>query len=246
MVRRGPTAALEHVPNALSDVTCLVDVRPSALLEWYLRLSVDCRESPTQRSDTDTHVSPILSVQVDIPSQKSLEMEFYVANVLGLPSLPFLLTKRAVNETCAARRSLTSWKRPPCHVVLSVDTKPSMEEDEASCASGDITETSFSSSEEDSMNMTRSVSFAKPMVTSVVLRPAISQGEKRAMFYRDSDYRLFRKDFYSGKPPRDLDVSFDTQVTIHTYEREATDEELYYSQQDLRRFLEAFVTSLRE
>ena len=85
-----------------------------------------------------------------------------------------------------------------------------------------------------------SVTFAKPLVTDVFIRPATSRDEKARLFYCDRDYREFRKEYYmyGKREPRDAVVSFsDTIVTdVHEFAQVEDKSILYYSEADLKRY----------
>jgi hypothetical protein len=118
------------------------------------------------------------------------------------------------------------------------------------CDDDDTASTASSCSYLSSENSTFpcSVTFADPLVTCVYLRPTTTIKEKSDLYYSDADFRTFRRDFYFSRQtrPRDSVVSFsETVVTdIHTYACPADKDAMYYSESDLKRFLDEFVSSL--
>jgi hypothetical protein len=70
----------------------------------------------------------------------------------------------------------------------TVATVPCSDEDECSVLSST---SSGQAATSDSLGVT----FAEPLVTSVWYRPVTSLEEKRRLYYSESDYRLFRRDF---------------------------------------------------
>lgn len=70
----------------------------------------------------------------------------------------------------------------------TVATVPCSDEDESSVLSS---ASSGQAATSDSLNVT----FAEPLVTSVWYRPVTSLQEKKRLYYCESDYRLFRRDF---------------------------------------------------
>ena len=161
---------------------------------------------------------------------------------LNEESLSFVLKVKRVNTRSRAEPQSSSslifshgWSGKDCESCsnLSFDdgaTESSMStyEDESSISSSAI----------------NGVTFADTLVSAVYERPRTSPTERREMFYSASDYRLFRMDFYSGKPPKDLAVKFCVTPTIHEYESPANHDELYYSENDLQKFLDDFLKSL--
>jgi hypothetical protein len=93
------------------------------------------------------------------------------------------------------------------------------------------------------------VSFAAQVVTQVHYIPRTLPEEKATLFYTDVEYRQFRKDFCSGGARRGSIVKFSPQIvsSVWTYSDTATldnKEAMFYSESDLQRFLDEFVSSL--
>jgi hypothetical protein len=118
------------------------------------------------------------------------------------------------------------------------------EDDDTASTSSSCTESSSSSCS------TSSVSFADPVVTDVHIRPITTRDEKYDLYYSDAEYRSFRRDFHLSRQGRSREtvVSFsDAVVTgVHSYSRPAEKDLMYYSESDLKRFLDDFVSSLHD
>lgn len=169
----------------------------------------------------------------------------------------------------------------------TVATVPCSDEDESSVLSS---ASSGQAPTSDSLNVT----FAEPLVTSVWYRPVTSLVEKKRLYYSESDYRLFRRDFLlhgmssgihrpshtttttsvqqqqeqtlpesachaesveQGKENQPQErksvVSFPANIVVTAvYEYPSYSEQhaadLYYTEADLKRFLDEFVASLHE
>eukprot|EP00544_Gedaniella_sp_CCMP2646_P015165 CAMPEP_0202490670 /NCGR_PEP_ID=MMETSP1361-20130828/8005_1 /ASSEMBLY_ACC=CAM_ASM_000849 /TAXON_ID=210615 /ORGANISM="Staurosira complex sp., Strain CCMP2646" /LENGTH=200 /DNA_ID=CAMNT_0049120605 /DNA_START=58 /DNA_END=661 /DNA_ORIENTATION=- len=89
------------------------------------------------------------------------------------------------------------------------------------------------------------VTFAEPLVTEVRLRPYTSRQEKQRLFYNESDYTEFKRDYFYGTT-RDTIVRFTESVVSHvwTVPRHEEPSTMYYTETELQRFLDEFVASL--
>ena len=76
------------------------------------------------------------------------------------------------------------------------------------------------------------VSFAAPLVTAVYERPTTSADEKRELYYTESEYREFKRNYFFRKP----DVQIHDRVVTEVWEIPVPEEpsELYYSESDLQ------------
>lgn len=76
------------------------------------------------------------------------------------------------------------------------------------------------------------VSFAAPLVTAVYERPTTSAEEKRELYYTESEYREFKRNYFFRKP----DVQIHDRVVTDVWEIPVPEEpsELYYSESDLQ------------
>jgi len=121
----------------------------------------------------------------------------------------------------------------------------SSDDDDDTASTASASDSSFSLMSGTGCN---NVSFCEPLVTEVHYRPKTSRQDKSTLFYTDHEYREFRREYsLYGKYGRDgVVVSFtDNVVTaVHTYPKPKQPSDLYYSESDLKRFLNEFVESL--
>jgi hypothetical protein len=127
-----------------------------------------------------------------------------------------------------------------------------------------------SSEDADSFSSTCSsmctVSFAAQVVTQVHYRPRTLLEEKATLYYTDVEYRQFKRDYYynahssshssggssasSRQPRREVVVKFSPQLvsSVWTYSDNTLEnkENMFYSESDLQRFLDEFVSSLNQ
>lgn len=80
------------------------------------------------------------------------------------------------------------------------------------------------------------VTFAEPLVTEVRLRPYTSRQEKQRLFYNESDYMEFKRDYFYGTT-RDTIVRFTESVVSHvwTVPRHEEPSTMYYTETELQR-----------
>jgi hypothetical protein len=169
-------------------------------------------------------------------------MEF-AASTLGI-QLPLLSSARkAVMKSFQSRHEPDSWVF--CHhkdslLCIKLDH----------CKDDDETASMISSDGSLSSSTGPSVTFADQLVSNVYSRPKTLREEKRALFYCDADYRFFRKDFLlnGNRESRESVVKFKEEIVsdVHVYQCEVDSSSLYYSESDLKRFLDEFVASLNE
>ena len=87
--------------------------------------------------------------------------------------------------------------------------------------------------DDDSFSTTESgVSFATPLVTAIYERPITPFDEKKELYYTDSDYREFKRNYFFRKP----DVQIHDKVVTDVWVIPVPDDpsELYYSEEDLQ------------
>lgn len=97
---------------------------------------------------------------------------------------------------------------------------------------------STASSFDDSFTSTSpSVAFASPLVTEIRYRPTTTREEKALLFYTDSEYRSFRRDYFDERRSRKRVVRFSTELVSDTHEYESPEDTaaLYYNETDLQR-----------
>ena len=80
------------------------------------------------------------------------------------------------------------------------------------------------------------VTFAEPLVTEVHLRPYTSRQEKQRLFYNESDYMEFKRDYFYGTT-RDTIVRFTETVVSHvwTVPKHEEPSTMYYTETELQR-----------
>lgn len=94
------------------------------------------------------------------------------------------------------------------------------------------------------------VTFAEQLVTDVFERPATTWSEKHVLFYSELEYRQFRRDYclYKMQSQRNILVKFAEEPVsaVYEYSQDGEKDELFYTEQELQRFLDEFVASLNQ
>jgi len=108
----------------------------------------------------------------------------------------------------------------------------------------DDTASTVSLSEDSHSSSSSGVSFADPLVTEVHILPLITRSEKSRMFYSDYEYQEFRREYRNGG--RRKCVKFAPVPVSEVFLRPNVEnkDEMYYSSEELRQFLEDFILSL--
>jgi len=123
--------------------------------------------------------------------------------------------------------------------VLSFQKGKQLEEDD------DDTATTVSFCSASSSGEKLRVSFLEPLVTEVHYRPRTTRVEKYFLHYNEHDYVDFKREYMTGRA-RNRKVSFKCEdATVHQLPPPAASkQDLFYSEGDLRGFLDDFVQSL--
>lgn len=182
-----------------------------------------------------------------------------IARSIGLP-LPMFSAKKAVMKRFEFFRSDSYRDRimPEMSQCYCKSSKLSSHRDAISSmcrpfseVDDDETASTISSSADDSLSSVSfscgTVSFAEPLVTEIHTRPVTTDAEKHRLYYNDSDYRQFRREFIHRKKVCRVRFPPTSAVTnVYEYQLPDNSESFYYSQLDLQRFLDEFVLSLNE
>jgi hypothetical protein len=186
-----------------------------------------------------------------------------IAQSLGMPSLSMkarmaVMRSETQSKTNEVQRLLPG-KRPhfcyrnqvEVHLdgqILNkcLDLTSSFDEDDDTASTVSLTEEDFSFSNSIS-NDRSSVTFAEPVVTAIYTRCVTTSDEKHALYYCDRDFREFRRQYLHRKKTCLVQFPISSVVTcVHEYPYPETTETLYYTESDLKRFLDDFVSSLNE
>ena len=119
-----------------------------------------------------------------------------------------------------------------------------------------VTATSVDEDEEDTLSfgMCRRVSFATPVVTSIQYRPISTEDDKYYLYYNEIDYIDFKLEALTNgksplvrRSPRKVGFARDVVASTHAVMgmRERQQLKLYYNEEELQTFLDAFVESLQ-
>jgi hypothetical protein len=183
----------------------------------------------------------------------------YIASTLGLESaLQLGGARAAVRRSCSVESTSESSQRDSLlkkadNFVFALKEDDHCDDDTAStCSSTDEDDSSYSMSSYN--NNTTTVSFASQLVTAVHVRPVTSHQDKNILYYTDVEYRMFKREYYlQRRNDRNQSmVSFSDDVIVHELPPSIASDyygqhsDLYYSQQDLKGFLEDFVASLNQ
>lgn len=152
----------------------------------------------------------------------------FIADILGL-NLPTMKARDSLRRSTGCQVSFVSQKEVDewdCDQdAWDVPVESKLDDDTASTVS-------FS----DDSSISPCVSFAKPLVTAVHLRPYTTRSEKMDLFYREADFRQFRMEYRLSLHKRVSTVQFaDNLVTqVHTIPVVENTHEVYYSAAELK------------
>jgi hypothetical protein len=165
----------------------------------------------------------------------------YIVETLGL-ALPMVSKRRAVmmGESKTSSRTATN-SAIMCKSGSCASFDKYRDDDETA---------STVSSYDDSTSSIGSVSFAGELVTEVYVRPVTTLQEKRELYYTERDYRRFRQEYFMEQAcnarPRAVSFAPKMVTNVHSYSVGADRDNLYYSNDDLQRFLDDFLSSLNK
>ncbi|GKY91963.1 hypothetical protein MPSEU_000167900 [Mayamaea pseudoterrestris] len=175
----------------------------------------------------------------------------FILSTIGLPQPCSRSARAAVMNEPGHRRRLDADTLTPfighrdsllCLSMPLAFTFNKCDDDDTASTSSACTESSSNSC------LAGSVSFADPIVTDVFVRPTTTWDEKNDLYYNDNEFRSFRRDYHlkrQGKSRETVVCFKEVLVTnVHTYACTAEKDDMFYSESDLKRFLDDFVASL--